>query len=97
MSELNEGKEKQSEYLYKLYDLAKGTPHEVDISDIREELGIDIKQTQEIGLALNAEGLISISAGEYVRITNKGIEEVEKERGPRQRSWWERLFRKNKA
>jgi len=97
MSELNEGKENQSEYLYKLYDLAKGTPIEVDISDIREELGIDIKQTQEIAIALSAEGLISLIAGEYVRITNKGIEEVEKVRGPRQRSWWERLFRKDKV
>ena len=60
MSELNEGKENQSEYLYKLYDLAKGTPREVDISDVRKELGLDIKQTQEIGLALSAEGLGSI-------------------------------------
>ena len=94
MSELNEGKENQSEYLYKLYDLAKGTPLEVDISDIRKALGVDIKQTHEIGLALNAEGMISVIAGEYVRITNKGIEEVEKVRGPRQKSFWERIFRK---
>ncbi len=97
MSELNEGKENQSEYLYKVYDLAKGTPSEVDISDVHKELGIDIQKAQEIGLALSAEGLISISAPGYVRITNKGIEEVEKERGPRQRSLWERLFRKGKA
>ena len=94
MSELNEEKEDQPEYLYKLYDLAKGTPIEVDISDIREELGIDIQQTQEIGVALSAEGLISLIAGEYVRITNKGIEKVEKVRGPRQKSFWERMFRK---
>ena len=97
MSEINEGKENQSEYLYKVYDLAKGTLREVDISDVHKELGLDIKETQEIGLALSAEGLVSISAPGYVRITNKGIEEVEKERGPRQRSWWERLFRKDKA
>ena len=58
----------------------------------------NIRQTQEIGLSLSAEGLITISAGEYVRLTNKGIQEVEKDREPIQhRSWWQRLTKKDKA
>jgi Mn-dependent DtxR family transcriptional regulator len=90
-------KGKHSEYLSKLYELAKGSPREVDISEIRKELGLDIRQTQEIGLSLSAEGMITISAGEYIRLTNKGIEEVEKAQGPRQqRSWRQRLFGKSR-
>jgi Mn-dependent DtxR family transcriptional regulator len=94
MSELNEGKENQSEYLYKVYDLAKGTLREVSITDVHKELGIDMQKAQELEIALSVEGLISLSAPGYMRITNKGIEEVEKVRGPRQKSFWERMFRK---
>ncbi len=89
-------KRKHSGYLSKLYELAKGSPREVDISEVRKELGLDIKQTQEIGLSLSAEGMITISAGGYIRLTNKGIEEVEKVQGPRQQSWWQRLFKKDR-
>jgi hypothetical protein len=89
-------KGKHSEFLNKLYDLAKGSPREVDISELHEELDLDIRQTQEIAISLSAEGLVTISAGEYLRLTNKGIQEVEKERGPRQQPWWQRLFGKSR-
>ena len=96
MSDVNTEKARHSEYLNKLYELAKGRPREVDISKLREKLGLDIKQTQEIGLSLTAEGLVTVSAGEYVRLTNKGIQEVEREQGTRpQQSWWRRLFKKD--
>ena len=92
-----EEKGKHSEFLDKLYELAKGRPREVDISDLHKELDLDIRQTQEIVVSLSEEGLVTISAGEYVRLTNKGIQEVEKERGPRQqRSWWQRFFGKGR-
>ena len=38
MSSMGEGKESHSEYLKKLYELAKGRPREVDISELRKEL-----------------------------------------------------------
>jgi Mn-dependent DtxR family transcriptional regulator len=91
-------KGKHSEFLNKMYELAKGSPREVDISELHKELDLDIMQTQEIGISLSEEGLITISAGEYIRLTNKGIQEVEKERGPRQQwSWWQRLFGKGRT
>jgi Mn-dependent DtxR family transcriptional regulator len=97
MSNLSTEKERHFAFLNKLYELAKGSPREVDISDLHKELDLDIRQTQEIGLSLSAEGLITISAGEYIRLTNKGIEEVERVQGPRQqRSWWQRLFKKDR-
>ncbi len=90
-------KRKHSEYLSNLFELAKGSPREVDISEVRKELGLVIRQTQEIGVSLSDEGLITISAGGYVRLTNKGIQEVERVQGPRQhRSWWQRLFGKSR-
>ena len=95
-AEAEEGK--RSEFLSKLYDLAKGSQREVDISELHKELDLDIRQTQEIGISLSEEGLVTISAGEYVRLTNKGIQEVEKERGlGQQRSWWQRLFGKGRT
>ena len=100
MSDLGaeEGKGKHSEFLHKLYELAKGKlSYEANLSELSKELGLDMRQTQETGLSLNAEGLVTVSAGEYVRLTNKGIEEVERVQGPRQqRSWWQRLFKKGR-
>ena len=90
-------KRKHFEYLSKLYELTKGSLREVGISEVRKELDLDIRQTQEIGLSLSAEGLITISGAGYIRLTNKGIEEVERVQGPRQqRSWWQRLFGKSR-
>ena len=40
-------KGKRSDFLNKLYDLAKGSPREVDISELHKELGLDIGQTQK--------------------------------------------------
>ena len=99
MSDLDTENGGHSEYLNKVYEMAKGKmSREIDLSQLSRGLDIDIVQAQKIGLALDAEGLVTLSAGEYVRLTNKGIQEVEKELGPRQQqSWWGRLFRKNKT
>ena len=97
MSDTDVEKTRHSEFLNKLYEMAKGSPSQEDISELKKELGLNIRQTQEIALSLEAEGLVTVSAGEYVRLTNKGIEEVERKQGPRPpQSWWRRLFKEGR-
>jgi Mn-dependent DtxR family transcriptional regulator len=94
MSDIAVEKTEHSEFLSKLYEMAKGKPSQEKISELSKELDIDIRQAQEICLSLETEGLVSIFAGEYVRLTSKGTETVQKEQGPRPpQPWWRRLFK----
>ena len=96
MSDSMEEEGRSAEYLNKLYEMTKGRlSREIDLSDLSKELGLDIIKTQEIGISLHAEGLVTISAGEYVRLTNKGLQKLGKEgEAGQERSWWRRLFGK---
>lgn len=98
MSDLGVEAEKSKNFVFldKLYEMARGKmSYEADVSELSKELELNIMQIQEIGLALMKEGLVTVSAGEYIRLTSKGIEEIERVHGPMEhRSWWKRLFGK---